>query len=258
VHVDRVVAFVRQSLGKRPVAFRYASRALSVARFIARRPHESDYEVFRRLPPGMVIADVGANRGQSALAFASLCPGSQVVSFEPNPLMERDLRLVKRILRRRFDYHLCGLADTPSTLVLHVPLRGGREVSGEASFDRSQLDRAVDRIGQPFTVQERHVPVRRIDDYGLSPDVVKIDVQGFELSVIRGMGETLQRSRPLLLVEASLQNDAAVRAELRARGYEVFQARGDRLVSPGGPRPLNWFYLPTERDPRFEVLHQTG
>ncbi len=59
-----------------------------------------------------------------------------------------------------------------------------------ARFDRSKLScRSFD------------VTVRRLDDFNLAPDVVKIDVQGLELSVVRGGIETFRRNRPVTIIE---------------------------------------------------------
>lgn len=48
---------------------------------------------------------------------------------------------------------------------------------------------------------EGDIPVMRLDDYGLSPDFIKIDTQGHEEEIIRGGWETIKRSRPVILAE---------------------------------------------------------
>jgi len=43
------------------------------------------------------------------------------------------------------------------------------------------------------------VPVRKLDDFGLSPDFLKIDVEGFEREVAEGGMETMRRARRIMI-----------------------------------------------------------
>ena len=72
--------------------------------------------------------------------------------------------------------------------------------------------------------------VRPIDDHGLSPHAVKIDVEGAELAVLEGMTATLARSRPVLLVETA--DPGPVLDLLEPLGYEacVYRAETDEVV----------------------------
>ena len=84
--------------------------------------------------------------------------------------------------------------------------------------------------GPDFTVAETPVEVRRIDDLGVDPDFVKLDLQGFEHAALLGMRETLERSRPVLLVEAP---EAASHELLAEHGYEAraYSAADGRLIT---------------------------
>jgi hypothetical protein len=74
------------------------------------------------------------------------------------------------------------------------------------------------------------VPVTTVDaavaEHGLLPAVVKIDVEGGEVAVVRGMAETLSSARPTVLVEVSEKSASEVR-QLCA-GYRGFRV-GRRL-----------------------------
>lgn len=48
---------------------------------------------------------------------------------------------------------------------------------------------------------EGTIPVRRLDDYDLSPSFLKVDCEGYELFVLRGGEETIKRSKPVIIVE---------------------------------------------------------
>lgn len=54
-------------------------------------------------------------------------------------------------------------------------------------------------------------------------DLIKIDVEGMELEVLRGAQDVMRRLRPILIVEAIKTERAALEAVLRGMDYEVFQ-----------------------------------
>ena len=92
------------------------------------------------------------------------------------------------------------------------------------------------------------MPVRRLDELALDVDYVKIDVQGFELRVVRGLRETLARSRPLVMIETSLETDA-IREELAPLGYSAWALRlRSRALS--GQTTVNVLLLPAGRRAR--------
>src|SRR5207253_3642496 len=76
-------------------------------------------------------------------------------------------------------------------------------------------------LGASFTVAAVPMEVKRFDDLGLRPVAVKIDVEGFELDVLLGMEETLERDEPILMIESN-SNDEAVARWLDSKGYRLF------------------------------------
>jgi hypothetical protein len=122
--------------------------------------------------------------------------------------------------------------------VFYVPVQGTRHITGEGSFNRGSVG---PRINGAFEVTERAIDIRPLDSFDLSPDVVKIDVQGLELAVLRGMTKALE-GKPLLLIEASPRTDDEIISFLRGYGYERHRAVDGRLVPADQGTPLNWFY----------------
>ena len=223
-----------------------AATAHTIARYLRHRPHESDFHVFRHLHEPVVFADIGANRGQSALSLASVSPVKhRIVSFEANRGNERYLRLARWVLGPRFSYHLCGLGQEPATKTFFVPCQGNRRLTGEGSFNRANVLAAGHRIDGAFRIEEETFQIRRFDSFGLQPDVVKIDVQGFELEVLNGMEEILASMAPLLLIEANPSSDAPIGSFVEQFGYGRFRREPNRstlVPAVSDHRPLNWFY----------------
>ena len=242
----RIERNVKRLLKQHAGLYDAAATAHTIARYARRRPHETDFHVFRHLEEPVVFADIGANRGQSALSLASVSTlKHRIVSFEANRRNERYLRLARWVLGPRFTYHLCGLGQEPATKTFFVPCQGNRRLTGEGSFNRANVLAAGRRIDGSFRIEEETFQIRRFDSFGLEPDVVKIDVQGFELEVLIGMEEILESVAPLLLIEANPSTDASIGSFVEQFGYGRYRrepARSRLVPAQADHRPLNWFY----------------
>ncbi|MCR9255151.1 MAG: FkbM family methyltransferase [Alphaproteobacteria bacterium] len=95
------------------------------------------------------------------------------------------------------------------------------------------------QLGGIAEVREVTVPLRTLDSYRLSPQAIKIDVQGFEESVIKGGLETIARCRPLILIERGPNSDA-VKQLLLPFDY-AFETWADGTFGPDDGRSLNFF-----------------
>lgn len=183
---------------------------------------------------GKVVYDIGAHRGSYALFFSrKVGARGTVVAFEPAPRnfekLARNLALNHIINVRALElalgaerevrdvFALPGMSTTASLATdAHTPFR--RRV-GRAQVER--LDDLVKRLELP------------------PPDFVKIDVEGFELDVLRGACGTLARYGPDLMVEihgASLalkvKRVAAISELLRPLGYRLIHTESGRDVHP--------------------------
>ena len=56
---------------------------------------------------------------------------------------------------------------------------------------------------------------------GMSPDLIKIDVEGMEMAVLSGLKETIRKHRPLLFIEVDTANEEAFLQWADTEGYEV-------------------------------------
>jgi FkbM family methyltransferase len=154
------------------------------------------------------VVDVGANAGiYSAIALQRR---RWVAAFEPVP--EEATRL-RRLIGARGIVHQIGLSDYCGKAVLHVPY-----VNDGVVTTRSSLEANVDA---DLSYRDIEVNVATLDSFDLSDIAfLKIDVEGHELSVLRGATETIMRSRPNLLVEVE-----------ESRNPGCFQAVSDFLSS---------------------------
>jgi FkbM family methyltransferase len=153
-----------------------------------------EYAAFREaVHPGAVVFDIGANVGAYTLVFASWV-GSQgrVYAFEPAPEAGAGLRT---------HVHLNQLHDRVEVSDVAMSSGVGRAPFGlHPSGGASSL-----QIGNVDRVRVIDVPVETLDHFcdarQLRPDVIKIDVEGAELDVLRGGRGTLARPGVVVFVE---------------------------------------------------------
>ncbi|MEW6602482.1 MAG: FkbM family methyltransferase, partial [Nitrospirota bacterium] len=162
------------------------------------------------IQPGMTILDIGANIGYMTL-ICSRAAGSngQVISFEPNPIMVRELKHNLELNGiRNVLIEPVALGENQGTLCLMLPEAGKESHSslctnstfqavGEISVSVESLDSVIARLS-----------LKKID-------LIKIDVEGAELMVFRGAEKVLREMRPLIVFE-SAENLA------EAFGHSVF------------------------------------
>jgi FkbM family methyltransferase len=193
----------------------------------------------------------------SALSYRLFDPSSRILSLEPNPLHAQDLRLVRRVIGPDFSFRIEAAGAEAGEMTLFVPFYRGVPLTGEASLTREgaaenwtaeQLRIAPSEIA----LKEVTVTVRPIDDLELSPQAVKIDVEGGELAVLQGMTATLARSRPILLIEASPDVPRVVE-RLAPLGYEahIYRPSEDRVIPYEGGATTNVLF--TVNRPRFDA-----
>lgn len=215
-----------------------ALRRLRVLVHYARgKPHEADFNFLRSpaFASGLLL-DLGANIGQSALSVAAVQKGLHIQSIEANPACEPGLKTTAALLGRRYAYRVVGVGATAGQLDFHVPVRSSRMLLEEGTFDAASLvsENSKARIGvrgRDYQLRVISVPLVTVDSLGLAPRVVKMDLQGLELAALAGMEQTLQRSRPVLMIEIGEHHDEIV-AFLAARGYTRWHWDGARL-QPG-------------------------
>jgi FkbM family methyltransferase len=145
------------------------------------------------LKKGDTVIDVGANRGDFALAAAHLVGESgKVIAFEPNPapadMLEREIS-ANGI--HNITLHRIGLGNENANLILTVP----KSNSGGGTLGKSDYS-AVD-------VYQLTVPIMIGDEVlrNERPVLMKIDVEGFECSVLEGMRGVIQKHQPIVITE---------------------------------------------------------
>jgi FkbM family methyltransferase len=145
------------------------------------------------IAPGSRVIDVGANIGAYALPWATVRADVTVDCFEPNPDV-RD-RLVRNVVLNRLTTRIRVHAEALSDHIGTAPLYG--------RDDMSSLNESVYTDAGEGKLRE--VPLACLDDIiridGAPVALIKIDVQGHELEVLRGAKRIISQYRPVIILE---------------------------------------------------------
>lgn len=219
-------------------------------------PHEVDFYGFRHLMKqnAGLFLDIGANDGISCRSFRKLNNRWRILSIEANPFHEVELGRLKRKFHN-FDFLIAAVGQTtgePATL--YVPAFRSISIHRVASLAREQVERNLSML--PFASHRRRLVYKevvtrtlRVDDLSISPDIVKIDVEGAELNALLGMEKTIEAVRPFFLVEVKSDqfpsvNDFFSKKSYRPFGYHV---KKDAFETFQGKPFRSFFFFPSEK-----------
>jgi len=140
--------------------------------------------------PGQIVMDVGANIGAHTIFFAqTVGPQGRVVAFEPQRPVFQTLcaNVALNALNNVVTFH-AGAGEVQGATTVPLPNYndtgnfGGVSLAGQQGGESVQV-MALDQIGLPALA------------------LIKIDVEGMELAVLKGAAQTISKHMPVLYVE---------------------------------------------------------
>ncbi|MBK8094086.1 MAG: FkbM family methyltransferase [Verrucomicrobiaceae bacterium] len=149
--------------------------------------------LLKHMPEHGCFLDVGANVGYFSLEIAHRRPHAQVIAIEPNPQ-------IAALLSE-------SIAHNQLTERIHLHSVAASDITGELKFRLDQENTGHSRLAME-TIQDAIIVSSVIlDDWlpshlgELPLSVVKIDVEGAELRVLRGMARLIKQFHPTLVIE---------------------------------------------------------
>ena len=144
--------------------------------------------------PKPIFVDVGANVGQHSLFLSKFA--WQVLAFEPYPKVSMQFK--QQIAHNNISNIQIfenGLSDRLETLNYYAPT-GTNE--GVGSFDKNSIVKGNESYGK-LELQEGDQVIESGSWKGIK--LIKIDVEGFEKKVIKGLTRTIEKERPVIVCE---------------------------------------------------------
>jgi FkbM family methyltransferase len=156
---------------------------------IKAEPREKLYGLIK---PGMIILDIGANIGETSMAFSKLAGDKgKVFSFEPDPqTFER--------LKKHLELNGCANV-TPVN-------KGLGQNEGELFLEEGEHNSGGNRIAPGQQSQGKKIVVTTLDHFVeenniTKIDFIKIDVEGYEYNVLLGAEKTIKKNQPSFFIE---------------------------------------------------------
>ncbi len=208
--------------------------------------------------------DVGANMGLYSYLMAKY--SKQVIAFEPNTELWPVLR---RLMGRNFRLEAAALSDRSAKVIFRVDPTN----TGVSTIEgKNQLTCVKDNS----VVVSREIEARTLDSFDLpSISMIKIDVEGHEESVVSGARATIDRFRPILIIESEGRHNPGAPHRLAAKffdlDYLVFYLKGGQPREFGSlrdedidPRNLdrgltyinNFIFIPAEKGSIVKSMQQ--
>ena len=180
------------------------------------------------------VVDIGAAYGYFALICRSVFPDSTVIAFEMDPgrfeSLARNVEANRQLGSAPVTCVHAGLSDSTATAkqvwISGYELREGRRW-------RDWLERI------PLPTKKRrfrstHLDILTLDEYcastRTSPDLIKLDTEGYQVKILPGAAGTIEKCRPILLLEFDRprkmrrfgKTNRAVVAPLFELGYRAY------------------------------------
>jgi FkbM family methyltransferase len=184
------------------------------------------------IKPGAVCYDVGANVGVYVLQFSHWAgPTGRVVAFEPNPA-------AREVLNRHIAMN--GIASQVEIIPAAVSAQPGEAILFTEGYN------GMGKLGAPnpalaAVAKQFSVPVVTLDQFTEGrtdkPDWLLIDVEGFEIAVLRGALDLLSRRDPTCGIVVEMHPDAWPSAGTsETQAVETLKELGVRVVPLTGQR----------------------
>jgi FkbM family methyltransferase len=177
---------------------------------------------------GKTIYDVGGHIGLMSMFFARKVGATgQIVTFEPNPQN-----------RAAIDDHI-QLNGFENIRVLQIGLGSKREtlqfvVTGSAlgtADPQRQSQYLKQKNAQTFEIDVDTMDNLITTENLPKPDWIKIDVEGLEIDVLRGMEQTIKDHQPELFIELHGKSEEKVVEFLLSHNYRIRQVEDDHELT---------------------------
>lgn len=149
---------------------------------------------FRRMGRIDCYVDIGAHWGNHAMFMRDFA--KEMYLFEPDPLNFSTLSI-----------------NLPNANKFNCAIGHERKLVGMKHTDN-------DNSGSSYVDGEGIIAMETLDSFNLKPSLIKIDVEGFELNVLKGAEQTITKHHPIVAIEVE-NNEDKIDEIMRGWGYNT-------------------------------------
>ena len=191
-------------------------------------PMVEEMDAFLRLTTGgQRLLDVGALHGVFSLAFVGSDPGRRAVAVDASPIaFARLLYNIHQNSPRQVVPVECALSSESGTVAMHYEWEHA-VAAGTGGENSGQVVKMISQRGDELCQR-----------LAFEPDVIKIDVEGHEIKVLKGLETTIAATRPIIFLEVHplrIQQEQDSLGDLVSMfekwGYEVLNLEGRKVAA---------------------------
>ena len=204
------------------------------------------------------IIDVGVNNGLSTSFFLKIFNNSKFFIFEP---LKFNKFYLKNNQNNKIKYYNFALGEKNANTIINIPYIKlfsyfNFQLSAYSTIDKS--DRYIYEINNELKTfffykkikkKKLKIKIKKLDHFKLKPNIIKIDVEGYEDQVINGAKKTIKDYKPLLYIERPTKNIIKI---LKKLNYEifVFELNKDKFTKVGKVtnKYNNYYFINKEKN----------
>ena len=202
-------------------------------------PHEKDYLGMRKLCKNNLnktIIDIGANLGISSMGFRQMGFKNKIYIFEPNPIIfKKYLINLKKKYKNNFLQNF-ALGNVNTTKNFFIPFYKNKSIHYFGSFDKKYVENSINMtfpdISSNIKFKKKKIKINKFDNLNLKikPHFIKIDVEGYDYYVLKGLTKTINKYKPIFLIEYNKENFLQIKKFLKNYENFIYDIETDKLI----------------------------
>ena len=203
-------------------------------------PHEKDYYGILKIceiSKTKSFIDVGANIGISTLGFRKLGFTNPIYLFEPNFFIYKNyLKKLKKKYKNIKIYNL-ALNKKKERKKLYIAYYKGQTLHFLSSFDKNYIINSIKityfNVNKKINITKKDVVCEKFDSIKIKypPEFIKLDTEGHDYDVLLGMKKTIQKYKPVLLIEYNFKIFSKICKYLKYYKPYIYNFKKDEFLS---------------------------
>jgi len=211
--------------------------------------------IFLNLNKEVNIIDVGASDGIASKFFNRKLRVKKTICFEPH---KPYAKILKKLNIRNLIVNAYGISRSNKFHKIFFPrykfFAKNLDLFTYAYYNKQTLLKKLNldfKFTKNISIIEKKIYLKKIKKIKTKIDLIKIDVNGHELSVVKGLSKVIKRDKPALIIEGGLQSSdddddiKIIASHLKKYGFKkyLFHNKYNKFYRIKKNYPLNTYFL---------------
>jgi len=203
---------------------------------------------FLNLNKKVNIIDVGASDGIASKFFSRKLKINKIICFEPN---KSYVRILKELNIKNLIVNAYGISQLNKCYKIFFPrykfFSKNLDLFTYTYYNKQTLLNQINldfKFKKNISIVKKKIYLKKIKKIKIKIDLIKIDVNGHELSVVKGLSKIIKRDKPALIIETS-DDIKIIEKHLKKYGFEkyLFFNKYNKFFKIKKKYPLNVYFL---------------